>query len=80
MDTSDIDINISTPVENNHVSAMIVKEPKTWVKTLQDSGCNCSMFMNRIMSKNYNLYRVPVQTAGGTIYSHGRKTVGHLQN
>ena len=29
MDTSDIDRNISTLVENNHVTAMLVKEPKT---------------------------------------------------
>ena len=30
MDTSDIDRNISTLVENNHVTAMLVKDPKTW--------------------------------------------------
>ena len=72
MDTSDIDRNISTPVENNHVSAMLVKKPKTWVKTLLDSGCNCSILTDRSMFKDYNVYRVPIQTAGGTTYSHGR--------
>ena len=59
---------------------MLVKGPKTWVKTLLDSGFNCSIFTDRSMFKDYNVYRVPIQTAGGTIYSHGRGTVGHLQN
>ena len=77
---SDIDRNISTLVENNHVTAMLVKGPKTWVKTLLDSGCNCSIFTDISMFKDYNVYRVPIQTAGGTIYSHGHGTVGHLQN
>ena len=40
MDSSDIDRNISKLVENS-VTAMLVKGPKTWVKTLLDSGCNC---------------------------------------
>jgi hypothetical protein len=79
MDTSDIDRNISTLVENNHVTAMLVKKPKTWVKTLLDSGCNCSIFTDRFMFKNYNVFKVPILTAGGTMYSHGRCTVGHLQ-
>ena len=32
MDTSEIDRKISTLVENNHVTAMLVKGPKTWVR------------------------------------------------
>ena len=52
MDTSDIDRNISTLVENNHVLAMLVKGTKTWVKTLLDSGCNCSIFTDRSMFKD----------------------------
>ena len=79
MDSSDIDRNISKLVENS-VTAMLVKGPKTWVKTLLDSGCNCSIFTDRSMFRDYHVYRVPIQTAGGTIYSYGRGTVGHLQN
>ena len=32
------------------------------------------------MFRDYHVYRVPIQTAGGIIYSYGRGTVGHLQN
>ena len=48
MDSSDIDRNISKLVENS-VTAMLVKGPKVWVKTLLDSGCNCSIFTDRSM-------------------------------
>ena len=59
---------------------MPVKGPRYWVKTLLDSGCNCSIFTDHSMFRDYNEYRVPIQTAGGTISSTGRGTVGHLQN
>ena len=32
------------------------------------------------MFQDYHVYRVPIQTSGGTLYSYGRGTVGHLQN
>jgi hypothetical protein len=64
--SSDIDKNISKLVENN-VTAMLVKGPKTWVKTLLDSGCNCSIFTDISMFRDYHVNRVPIQTAGGTI-------------
>jgi hypothetical protein len=79
MDSSDIDRNISKLVENS-ATAMLVKEPKTWVKTLLDSECNCSIFTDRSMCRDHHVYRVPIQTAGGTIYSYGCGAVGHLQN
>ena len=74
MDSSDIDRNISKLVENS-VTAMLVKGPEV----LLDSGCNCSIFTDRSMFRDYHVYRVPIQTAGGIIYSYGRGTVGHLQ-
>ena len=79
MVSSDIDKNISKLVENS-VTAMLVKGSKTWVKTLLDSGCNFSIFTDRSMFRDYHVYRIPIQTAGGTIYSYGRGIVGHLQN
>ena len=79
-ENNDEDRNISKLVENNNITAMLVKRPRCWVKTLLDSGCNCSIFTDRSMFRDYNEYRVPIQTAGGTISSTGRGTVGHLQN
>jgi hypothetical protein len=32
------------------------------------------------MFQDYHVYRVPIQTAGGTIYSFACCTVNHLQN
>ena len=79
-ENNDEDRNISKLVENNNITAMLVKGPRYWVKTLLNSGCNCSIFTDRSMFRDYNEYRVPIQTAGGTISSTGRGTVGHLQN
>jgi hypothetical protein len=79
MDSSDINRNINKLVENS-VTAMLVKGPKVWVKTLLDSGCNCSIFTDRSMYLDYHVYRVPIHTAGGIIYSYGHGSVGHLQN
>jgi hypothetical protein len=65
----DHDRNISKLVENNNIKAMLVKEPRYWIKTSLDSGCNCSMFPDRFMFRDYNEYHVQIQTAGGTISS-----------
>ena len=54
VDSSDIDRNISKLVENS-VTAMLVKGPKVWVKTLLDSGCNCSIFTDRSMFRDYHV-------------------------
>jgi hypothetical protein len=59
MNSSDIVRNISKLVENSF-SAMLVKGPKTWVKTLLDSGYNCSIFTDRSMFRDYHVYRVPI--------------------
>ena len=48
------DRNISKLVENNNITAMLVREPSYWVKTLLESGCNCSIFTDRSMFRDYN--------------------------
>ena len=66
-ENNDKDCNISKLVKNNNITAMLVKGPRYWVNTLLDSGCNCSIFTNHSMFRDYNEYRVPIQTTGGTI-------------
>ena len=50
------------------------------VRTLADSGCSCTIFTDRRMFTDYQPYQSPISTAGGTIKSTGRGTVGKLQN
>ena len=50
------------------------------VRTLADSGCSCTIFTDRNLFKDYQPYSSPISTAGGTIRSTGRGTVGKLQN
>jgi hypothetical protein len=49
------------------------------VRTLADSGCSCTIFTDRNLFTDYQPYSSPISTAGGTIRSTGRGTVG-LQN
>ena len=50
------------------------------VRTLADSGCSCTIFTDRNLFTDYQPYSAPISTAGGTIRSTGRGTVGKLQN
>ena len=50
------------------------------VRTLADSGCSCTIFTDRNLFTDYQPYLSPISTAGGTIRSTGRGTVGKLQN
>ena len=50
------------------------------VRTLADSGCSCTIFTDRNLFTDYQPYSSPISTAGGTIRSTGRGTVGKLQN
>ena len=50
------------------------------MKTLIDSGCSCTIFTERWMFQDFVEYVAAIKTAGGTIYSEGRGTVGKLQN
>ena len=50
------------------------------VRTLADSGCSCTIFTDRRMFTDYQPYQSPISSAGGTIKSTGRGTVGKLQN
>ena len=49
-------------------------------RALADSGCSCTIFTDRNLFTDYQLYQSPISTAGGTIKSTGRGTVGKLQN
>jgi hypothetical protein len=59
---------------------MLVKGPKTSVKTLPDSEYISSIFTDKSKFRDKHVYKVPAQIAGGLMYSYGRGTVGHLQN
>ena len=50
------------------------------VRTLANSGCSCTIFPDRRLFTDYQPYQSPISTAGGTIKSTGRGTVGKLQN
>jgi hypothetical protein len=50
------------------------------VRTLADSGCSCTIFMDRNLFTDYQPYSSTISTAGGMIRSTGRGTVGILQN
>jgi hypothetical protein len=48
------------------------------VCTLADSGCSCTIFTDRNLFTDYQPCSSPISTAGGTIRSTGRGTVGKL--
>ena len=50
------------------------------VRTLAGSGRSCTIFTDRNLFTDYQPYQSPISTAGGTIKSTGRGTVGKLQN
>ena len=49
------------------------------VKTLIDSGYSCTIFTERSMFQDFVEYFAAINTAGGTIYSEGRGTVGNYK-
>ena len=50
------------------------------VRALADSGCSCTIYTDRNLFIDYQPFSSPISTAGRTISSTGRGTVGKLQN
>ena len=72
--------NITKLKQNLDYETNLTRARSGWVKNLIDSGCSCTIFTERWMFQDFVEYVAAIKTAGGTIYSEGRGTVGKLQN
>jgi hypothetical protein len=79
-DRSGEESDISNPRDNPGWKVMLVKSRKRRprVKTLVDSGCNCTIFTDRALFSDYEERSISIKTASNKIREVGRGTVGKL--
>ena len=77
-----ISSDVSNLRENSAWRAMALKtkaDIRRRRKTLIDSGCNRTIFTNRLLFKDFQKCLIPIKTAGEETYATGIGTIGKLK-